>query len=266
MDRYVERLREMDAATVHEAAGRTGHLAPSVRPVQEGVVIAGRAVTAECHPGDNLAIHRAILEAEPGDVLVAAARGHVAGYWGEIMAVAAQARGILGLVIDGGCRDVAALRGRDFPVWSTGISVHGCVKLTAGRIQVPVVVAGVAGQPRRLRHRRRRRGRGGRAGPDRRGARRRRCPRGEGSGDHASPRRGRDHHRPDEHAGRSRMSETSRDLDAVLAERSAAVIDGIERIDPDHVLHLASSTLKLVLEHFITGPGAAGPDRLRDAA
>ena len=147
MDTYVERLQELDAATVHEAAGRTGHLAPSVRPIQQGVVVAGRAVTAECHPGDNLAIHRAILEAEPGDVLVAAARGHIAGYWGEIMAVAAQVRGITALVIDGGCRDVAAIRGRGFPVWSTGISVHGCVKLTAGQIQVPVVAAGVVVNP-----------------------------------------------------------------------------------------------------------------------
>jgi 4-hydroxy-4-methyl-2-oxoglutarate aldolase len=147
MDSYVERLQELDAATVHEAAGRTGHLAPSVRPIQQGVVVAGRAVTAECHPGDNLAIHRAILEAEPGDILVAAARGHVAGYWGEIMAVAAQVRGISALVIDGGCRDVAAMRGRGFPVWSTGISVHGCVKLTAGQVQVPVVAAGVVVHP-----------------------------------------------------------------------------------------------------------------------
>jgi 4-hydroxy-4-methyl-2-oxoglutarate aldolase len=147
MDGAVERLQAMDAATVHEAAGRTGHLEPRVRPVQQGVLVAGRAVTAECHPGDNLAIHRAILEAQPGDVLVAAARGHVAGYWGEIMAVAAQARGIVALVIDGGCRDTAALRARGFPVWSTGISVHGLVKVTPGRIQEPVVVAGVLVTP-----------------------------------------------------------------------------------------------------------------------
>jgi 4-hydroxy-4-methyl-2-oxoglutarate aldolase len=146
-DDFVARLQQLDAATVHEAAGRIGHLAPTVRPIQDGVTIAGRAVTAECHPGDNFAIHRALLEAEPGDIIVAAARGHVAGYWGEIMAVAAEARGIIGLVIDGGCRDIAAMRRRGFPVWSTGISVHGCVKLTPGRIQVPIVAAGVTVSP-----------------------------------------------------------------------------------------------------------------------
>jgi 4-hydroxy-4-methyl-2-oxoglutarate aldolase len=80
-------------------------------------------------------------------VLVGAARGHVAGYWGEIMAVAAQQRGIAGLVVDGGCRDTTALRARDFPVWSAGISVHGCVKVTPGRVQEPVVVAGVLVAP-----------------------------------------------------------------------------------------------------------------------
>jgi 4-hydroxy-4-methyl-2-oxoglutarate aldolase len=147
MDEVLARLRELDAATVHEAAGRTGQLEPRVRPLQAGVLIAGRAVTAECHPGDNLALHHALLEAQPGDVLVGAARGHVAGYWGEIMAVAAQARGIAGLVVDGGCRDTAALRARGFPVWSAGISVHGCVKVTPGRVQEPVVVAGVLVAP-----------------------------------------------------------------------------------------------------------------------
>lgn len=149
MDRrdLLERLSNLDAATVHEAGGRTGQLSPDVRPIQSGVTAVGRAVTAEVHPGDNLAIHRAILEAGPGTLLVAAARGHVMGYWGEIMAVAAQARGIGGLIIDGGCRDVAALRERAFPVWSTGISVHGTVKQMPGRVNKDVVVAGVAVSP-----------------------------------------------------------------------------------------------------------------------
>jgi 4-hydroxy-4-methyl-2-oxoglutarate aldolase len=146
-DPLLARLSAMDAATVHEAAGRIGHLAPNIRPIQQGVTVAGRAVTAEVHPGDNLALHRAILAAEPGDILVGAAWGHIVGYWGEIMAVAAQVRGIAALVIDGGCRDIAAMRGRGFPVWSTGVSVHGCVKVTPGTIQQPVVAGGVLINP-----------------------------------------------------------------------------------------------------------------------
>lgn len=141
------RLGALDVATVHEAAGRTGDLDPRIRPVQTGVTVAGRAVTALCHPGDNLAVHRALLEAGPDDLLVVAAGGHLAGYWGEILAVAAQARGIRGLVIDGGCRDTAALRRLGFPVWSAGVSVRGTVKTVPGRVNEPVVVGGVLVRP-----------------------------------------------------------------------------------------------------------------------
>ncbi|HET6152106.1 MAG TPA: 4-carboxy-4-hydroxy-2-oxoadipate aldolase/oxaloacetate decarboxylase [Marmoricola sp.] len=143
----LDRLAALDAATVHEAAGRIGHLSPGIQSNQSGVSVVGRAVTAECHPGDNLALHLAILEAGPTDILMGSARGHVAGYWGEIMAVAAQARGIRGLVIDGGCRDIAAMRARSFPVWSTGRSVRGMVKTTRGLVNEPIVVGGVLVTP-----------------------------------------------------------------------------------------------------------------------
>jgi 4-hydroxy-4-methyl-2-oxoglutarate aldolase len=140
-------LSGCDVATLHEAAGRVGNLSPEIRPIQGGAHIAGRAVTAAVQPGDNLAIHRAVLECRPGDVLVVAASGHLAGYWGEILAVAAQCRGVVGLVIDGGCRDVAALRRRDFPVWSAGISVHGTTKRAPGTVNGPVAVGGVLVAP-----------------------------------------------------------------------------------------------------------------------
>lgn len=146
-DDSVRRLSALDVATVHEAAGRTGDMAPSIRPIQESVTIAGPAVTSACQPGDNLAIHHAVLEAAPGSVLVVAAGGHIAGYWGEILAVAAQERGIQGLVIDGGCRDTAALRRRGFPVWSTGVSVHGTVKGSPGLVNEAVSVGGVVVRP-----------------------------------------------------------------------------------------------------------------------
>jgi 4-hydroxy-4-methyl-2-oxoglutarate aldolase len=141
------RLRGCDVATLHEASGRVGNLRPAIRPIQIGAHIAGRAVTASVQPGDNLAIHRAVLECRPGDVLVVAANGHLAGYWGEILAVAAQSRGVLGLVIDGGCRDVAALRRRGFPVWSAGVSVHGTTKRAPGTVNLPVAVGGVLVTP-----------------------------------------------------------------------------------------------------------------------
>jgi 4-hydroxy-4-methyl-2-oxoglutarate aldolase len=140
-------LSGCDVATLHEAAGRVGNLSPDIRPIQVGAHIAGRAVTAAVQPGDNLAIHRAVLECRPGDVLVVAANGHLAGYWGEILAVAAQCRGLLGLVIDGGCRDVAALRKRGFPVWSSGVSVHGTTKRAPGTVNSAVAVGGVLVAP-----------------------------------------------------------------------------------------------------------------------
>ena len=130
----VERLRGLDVATVHEAAGRVGELDPRIRPIQVGTTIAGTAVTARCHPGDNLAIHHALLTAEPGAVLVVAAGGHLAGYWGELLAVAAQHRGIAGLVIDGGVRDVSALEAHGFPVFSSMIALRGATKQLAGGV------------------------------------------------------------------------------------------------------------------------------------
>jgi len=140
-------LQSCDVATLHEASGRVGNLSPSIRPIQSGAHIAGRAVTAAVQPGDNLAVHRAVLECRAGDVLVVAANGHLAGYWGEILAVAAHSRGVSGLVIDGGCRDVGALRRRNFPVWSTGVSVHGTTKRAPGTVNTPVAVGGVLVAP-----------------------------------------------------------------------------------------------------------------------
>ena len=143
----VTELAGLDVATVHEAYGRRGDLGPQIRPIQAGRRVAGQALTAAVAPGDNLAIHRALLAARSGDVLVVAAAGHVAGYWGEILAVAAQARGVVGLIIDGGCRDVEALRRRGFPVWSTGISVHGMAKAQPGTVNETVSVGGVVVHP-----------------------------------------------------------------------------------------------------------------------
>jgi 4-hydroxy-4-methyl-2-oxoglutarate aldolase len=146
-DSRLARLSRLDSATVHEAAGRVGNLDHRIRPIIESVHVTGRAVTASVQPGDNRAIHRAVLVAQPGDILVVDANGHIAGYWGEILAVAAQERGIVGLVIDGGCRDIRSLRKRGFPVWSAGVSVHGTVKIHPGTVNQPVSVGGVVVEP-----------------------------------------------------------------------------------------------------------------------
>lgn len=140
-------LAEIDSATLHEAAGRIGALDPSLKPLWPEATVVGRAFTARCHPGDNLAIHRAVAEARPGDVLVVDAGGHLGGYWGEVLGVSALARGVRGLVIDGGVRDAAALQRRGFPVWARGVSIQGMVKVSPGTIGERVVCGGVEVRP-----------------------------------------------------------------------------------------------------------------------
>jgi 4-hydroxy-4-methyl-2-oxoglutarate aldolase len=144
----VATLERLGVATVHEAQGRSGLMQPYMRPVWRGACVAGSAITALCHPGDNWMIHVACDVLKKGDILVVACSSENAdGGFGELLATSLKALGAKGVILDMGCRDAAEISGMKFPVWSRAISAKGTVKASIGSVNLPVVCAGVSVKP-----------------------------------------------------------------------------------------------------------------------
>ncbi len=137
---------ELGAATLGESGAAL--LPPRIRAAWPGAALAAPAYPVRCGANDNLALHVAVARAPRGYCLVADMGGlRERGFWGEVLTVAAQARGLAGLVIDGGVRDIAALERHRFPVFATALVLRGASKQLPGSAGLPISLEGVALAP-----------------------------------------------------------------------------------------------------------------------
>ncbi len=144
----IDALARAGVATAHEAAGRSGLVGTALSPRLPGASIGGSAVTVSCHPGDNLMIHAAVEVCQAGDILVVTTTSpSTDGMFGDLLATSLVARGVRGLVIDAGVRDISTLRAMGFPVWSRVVHAQGTVKASGGSVNIPVVCGGQSIQP-----------------------------------------------------------------------------------------------------------------------
>ena len=146
----MDQFREIGTATVHEASGRKGAVDSAIKPIigGGGVRLCGPAFTVQCHPGDNLMLHKAMERAQPGDVLVASVGGYYkGGYWGGLMTTSALARGLGGLAIDGCIRDSAEIIKMGFPIFCRGFCIRGTTKTVLGLINHPILFGDVLLHP-----------------------------------------------------------------------------------------------------------------------
>jgi 4-hydroxy-4-methyl-2-oxoglutarate aldolase len=139
----LQALREFDTATLYESAKEPGFMGPEIRPIDGGYRVVGTALTVACPAGDNLMLHAAVADAAPGEVLVVQCHDATFGAWGEVLMTSAQAHGIAGLIIDGGVRDIEAMRAAKFPVFSRSISIRGAAKRRRGVLRQPISCGGV---------------------------------------------------------------------------------------------------------------------------
>src|SRR6516165_3916072 len=137
----LERLRALDTATLHES-GAQATMTPEIRMLSGDHRLAGPALTVMCPPGDNLMIHVAVARAQAGAVLVVQCHDPGYGVWGEVLTVAAMARGIAGLVLDGSVRDLGAIRRMGFPVFARGTALRGTTKSALGAIAIVTTCGG----------------------------------------------------------------------------------------------------------------------------
>lgn len=137
------RLAAFDTATLHEAAGQRGAMAPGLHTLLPGRRVAGPALTVACPPGDNLMLHVAVAQARPGEVIVAQCHDASFGVWGEVLSVAALAHGVAALVIDGAVRDIDAIRELDFPIFARGTALRGAQKAMLGLVRAPISCGGL---------------------------------------------------------------------------------------------------------------------------